>query len=125
VPKTSRDTEKDCGKPGCPNDRHSQVLARDDDVSEKVRLPLMTRCGPRQSASARRSAAAVAFGIRQDAKNSMLRDIQRSVRQIAHRREIIADLFWCDLDHLYSDHLLRRINPELRPPNSTPAKTAG
>lgn len=58
-------------------------------------------------------------------ENSMLRDIQRSVRQIAHRREIIADLFWCDLDHLYSDHLLRRINPELRPPNSTPAKTAG
>src|SRR6187397_1673653 len=82
--------------------------------------PLRTR----QSASARRRAAAVAFGIRHDAKNSMLRDIQRSVRQIAHRRGVIADLFWCDLDHLYSDHLLRRINPEHRPPNSTPAKTA-
>jgi tetratricopeptide (TPR) repeat protein len=27
VPKTSRDTKKDCGKPGCPNDRRSQVLA--------------------------------------------------------------------------------------------------
>ena len=28
VPKTSRDTKKDCGKPGCPNDHRSQVLAR-------------------------------------------------------------------------------------------------
>jgi hypothetical protein len=24
VPKTSRDTKKDCGKPGCPNDHRSQ-----------------------------------------------------------------------------------------------------
>jgi hypothetical protein len=28
VPKTSRDWKKDCGKPGCPNDHRSQVLAR-------------------------------------------------------------------------------------------------
>src|SRR6266581_4941163 len=28
VPKTSRDTKKDCGEPGCPNDHRSQVLAR-------------------------------------------------------------------------------------------------
>ena len=25
VPKTSRDTKKDCGEPGCPNDHRSQV----------------------------------------------------------------------------------------------------
>jgi len=30
VPKTSRDTKKDCGKPGCPNDHRRQVLARGD-----------------------------------------------------------------------------------------------
>src|ERR1700682_1526269 len=31
MPKTSRDTKKDCGKPGCPNDHRSQVLARGDE----------------------------------------------------------------------------------------------
>src|SRR5258708_5558662 len=31
VPKTSRDTKKDCGKPDCPNDHHGQVLARGDE----------------------------------------------------------------------------------------------
>src|SRR5258707_9876045 len=31
VPKTSRDTKKDCEKPGCPNDHRSQVLAGGDD----------------------------------------------------------------------------------------------
>jgi len=35
VPKTSRGTKKDCGKPGCPNDHRSQVLARDDEVIEQ------------------------------------------------------------------------------------------
>ena len=35
VPKTSRDTKKDCGKPGCPNDDRSQVLARGDEVIEQ------------------------------------------------------------------------------------------
>src|SRR5258708_4085543 len=35
VPKTSRDWKKDCGKPGCPNDHHGQVLARGDEVIEK------------------------------------------------------------------------------------------
>src|SRR5436190_13350789 len=25
-PTTSRDTKKDCGKPGCPNDHHSEIL---------------------------------------------------------------------------------------------------
>ena len=34
VPKTSRDTKKDCGKPGCPNDHRSQVLARGDEMIE-------------------------------------------------------------------------------------------
>jgi hypothetical protein len=33
--KASRGTKKDCGKPGCPNDHGSQVLA------VRVRLPLM------------------------------------------------------------------------------------
>src|SRR5258708_240816 len=37
--KTSRDTKKDCGKPGCPNDHRSQVLA------VRVRLPLMALFG--------------------------------------------------------------------------------
>jgi hypothetical protein len=27
VPKTSGNTKKDCGKPGCPNDHRRQVLA--------------------------------------------------------------------------------------------------
>jgi hypothetical protein len=31
MPKTSRDTKKDCGKPGCPNVYRSQVLARGDE----------------------------------------------------------------------------------------------
>src|SRR6266576_96600 len=31
VPKTSRDTKKDCGEPGCPNDDRSQMLARGDE----------------------------------------------------------------------------------------------
>ena len=35
VPKTSRDTKKDCGEPGCPNDHRSQVLARGDEVNQR------------------------------------------------------------------------------------------
>src|SRR5882757_9237729 len=35
VPNTSRDTMKDCGKPGCPNDDRSQMLARGDEVIER------------------------------------------------------------------------------------------
>ena len=31
VPKTSRDTKKDCVEPGCPNDHRSQMLARGDE----------------------------------------------------------------------------------------------
>jgi hypothetical protein len=34
VPKILRDTEKDCGEPGCPNDHRSWVLARGVDVIE-------------------------------------------------------------------------------------------
>ena len=34
MPKTSRDTKKDCGEPGCPND-HAKVLARGDEVIEQ------------------------------------------------------------------------------------------
>ena len=33
-PKTSRDTKKDCGEPGCPNDHRSQGFARGDEVIE-------------------------------------------------------------------------------------------
>jgi hypothetical protein len=35
VLKTSRDWKKHCGKPGCPNDYRSQVLARGDEVIEQ------------------------------------------------------------------------------------------
>src|SRR5258707_15447160 len=31
VPKILRDTKKDCGEPGCPNDHRSQVLAHGDE----------------------------------------------------------------------------------------------
>ena len=40
-PKTSRDTKKDCGEPGCPNDHRSKMLARCDEVIEQARLPLL------------------------------------------------------------------------------------
>jgi hypothetical protein len=36
MPKMLRDTEKDYGKPGCPNDPRSQVLAHGDEVIERV-----------------------------------------------------------------------------------------
>jgi hypothetical protein len=35
MPKILCDTEKDCGKPGCPNDHRSQVLARGDEMVEQ------------------------------------------------------------------------------------------
>src|SRR5258706_16241903 len=51
MPKTSRDTKKDCGKPGCPNDHRSQVLARGDEMIEQERrlppLALFGRDGSR------------------------------------------------------------------------------
>jgi hypothetical protein len=34
VPKTSRDTTKDCGKPGCPDDHRRKMLARWDEMIE-------------------------------------------------------------------------------------------
>ena len=37
VPKTSRVTKKDCGKPGCPNDHHSLVLAGAGEMIEQER----------------------------------------------------------------------------------------
>src|ERR1700681_767736 len=43
VATTSRDTKKHCGKPGCPNDHRSQVLARGDGRSnESVMSPIGT-----------------------------------------------------------------------------------
>ena len=54
APKTSRDTKKDCGKPGCPNDHRSQVFARGDEVIEKVATSVIgtkrsLRCSHRMS----------------------------------------------------------------------------
>jgi hypothetical protein len=37
VPKTSRDTKKDCGKPGCPNDHRRKMLAHGDEVVRQER----------------------------------------------------------------------------------------
>jgi hypothetical protein len=37
MPKILRDTQKDCGKPGCPNDYRIQVLARGDEMIEQER----------------------------------------------------------------------------------------
>jgi hypothetical protein len=34
VAKTFRDTKKDCGKPGCPNDHRRKMLARWDEMIE-------------------------------------------------------------------------------------------
>jgi hypothetical protein len=34
VPKTSRDTKKDCGEPGCPNDHRRKMLARPSTVTQ-------------------------------------------------------------------------------------------
>jgi hypothetical protein len=42
-----RDTQKDCGKPGCLNDYRIQVLARGDEMIEQERrLPPLARSGP-------------------------------------------------------------------------------
>jgi hypothetical protein len=42
MPKILRNTQKDCGKPGCPNDYRIQVLARGDEMikQERRRPPL-------------------------------------------------------------------------------------
>jgi hypothetical protein len=37
MPKILRDTQKDCGKPGCLNDYRIQVLARGDEMIEQER----------------------------------------------------------------------------------------
>jgi hypothetical protein len=37
MPKILRNTQKDCGKPGCPNDYRIQVLARGDEMIEQER----------------------------------------------------------------------------------------
>jgi hypothetical protein len=37
MPKILRDTQKDCGKPGCRNDYRIQVLARGDEMIEQER----------------------------------------------------------------------------------------
>jgi hypothetical protein len=40
MPKILRDTQRDCGKPGCRNDYHMQVLARGDEmIGQERRLP--------------------------------------------------------------------------------------
>jgi hypothetical protein len=48
MPKVLRDTQKDCGKPGCRNDYRIQVLARGDEMIEQERrLPPLALFGPR------------------------------------------------------------------------------
>jgi hypothetical protein len=37
MPKILRDTQQDCGKPGCLNDNRIQVLARGDEMIEQER----------------------------------------------------------------------------------------
>jgi hypothetical protein len=36
MPKTSRDTKKDCGKPGCQNDHRRKMLVRWDEMIEQA-----------------------------------------------------------------------------------------
>jgi hypothetical protein len=46
MPKILRDTQKDCGKPGCLNDNRIQVLARGDEMIEQERrLPPLALFG--------------------------------------------------------------------------------
>jgi hypothetical protein len=46
MPKILRDTQKDCGKPGCRNDYRIQVLARGDEMIEQERrLPPLALFG--------------------------------------------------------------------------------
>src|SRR5712672_2148284 len=40
APKTSRDSKKDCGEPGCPNDHRRKMLARGDEVTGGAETPL-------------------------------------------------------------------------------------
>ena len=42
APKTSRDTKKHCGKPGCPNNHRSQVLSCGDEVNKGVTTAFAT-----------------------------------------------------------------------------------
>jgi hypothetical protein len=47
MPKILRDTQKDCGKPGCLNDNRIQVLAGGDEMIEQERrLPPLALFGP-------------------------------------------------------------------------------
>ena len=58
MPKILRDTQRDCGKPGCRNDYHMQVLARGDEmIGQERRLP---PCGTKQTFRATRSMSAFA-----------------------------------------------------------------
>jgi hypothetical protein len=38
MPKTSRDTKKDCGEQACPNDYRRKMLARWDEMIEQARF---------------------------------------------------------------------------------------
>ena len=48
MPKILRDSEKDYGKPGCPNDPRSQVLAHGDEVIERVDFRNWPKCEVQQ-----------------------------------------------------------------------------
>jgi hypothetical protein len=41
MPKTSRDTKKDCGKPGCQNDHRRKMLVRWDEMIEQAHFPVV------------------------------------------------------------------------------------
>jgi hypothetical protein len=46
MPKILRDAQRDCGKPGCRNDYHMQVLARGDEmIGQERRLPPLAPSG--------------------------------------------------------------------------------
>jgi hypothetical protein len=50
MPKILRDTQKDCGKPGCRKDYPIPVLARGDEMVEQRRLPPLALSRHGQSA---------------------------------------------------------------------------
>ena len=58
VPKTWRDTRRDCGKPGCPSDIPTDMPRR----QTKMRLPFMCRCMGRSDSMARRGRSTAADG---------------------------------------------------------------
>jgi hypothetical protein len=64
MPKILRDTQRDCGKPGCRNDYHMQVLARGDEmIGEERRLPLVHRAELNAREVKERGSSGRKFGV--------------------------------------------------------------